>query len=392
MLEAKLAEASVLKKLLDAIKELVTDANFECSEEGITLQAMDNSHVALVAVKLVQNGFKKYRCDRPMPLGVNVGSLTKVLKCAKDDDVCTLRAADEADVLNLVYEAKNSDRISSYDLKLMDIDAETLGIPKTSYEARIVLSSAEFTRIVRDLSLLGDSVRIEVSKEGVRFASDGEAANGNVLLKGQGPIGKVERGPQGDDSDEEDGDAVKKEKKDDGEEGDEEEEEVDKEEEGEKEKDKKKKDKAKVKKEKVDDGDVEMDEEEYQPDEDGEEEKDEDEDEDEDEDGESKKRKKKSNSSPRSAKKAKTASSSKSKKGKSKANDGEEDEDEAVIIQMNSHVSLTFSLKYLVNFSKSSNLVKRVELYMSNDVPLLVSYDFGQGYIRYYLAPKIGDD
>lgn len=40
---------------------------------------------------------------------------------------------------------------------------------------------------------------------------------------------------------------------------------------------------------------------------------------------------------------------------------------------MNSHVSLTFSLKYLVNFSKSSNLVKRVELYMSNDVPLLVS-------------------
>ncbi|KAJ3874590.1 proliferating cell nuclear antigen, N-terminal domain-containing protein [Lentinula edodes] len=383
MLEAKLAEASVLKKLLDAIKELVTDANFECSEEGITLQAMDNSHVALVAVKLVQNGFKKYRCDRPMPLGVNVGSLTKVLKCAKDDDVCTLRAADEADVLNLVYEAKNSDRISSYDLKLMDIDAETLGIPKTSYEARIVLSSAEFTRIVRDLSLLGDSVRIEVSKEGVRFASDGEAANGNVLLKGQGPIGKVERGPQGDDSDEdENGEGVKEEKKNGGEEEDEEAN-------GEEDEEGEKKKKTKVKKEKTDDGDVEMDED----DDDGEEEKEDEEDEEEEEDGDGKKRKKKSKSSPKPAKKAKTAaSSSKSKKGKSKADDGDEDENEAVIIQMNSHVSLTFSLKYLVNFSKSSNLVKRVELYMSNDVPLLVSYDFGQGYIRYYLAPKIGDD
>lgn len=267
---------------------------------------MDNSHVALVAVKLVQNGFKKYRCDRPMPLGVNVGSLTKVLKCAKDDDVCTLRAADEADVLNLVYEAKSmfslilrifghnsssstdSDRISSYDLKLMDIDAETLGIPKTSYEARIVLSSAEFTRIVRDLSLLGDSVRIEVSKEGVRFASDGEAANGNVLLKGQGPIGKVERGPQGDDSDEEeDGEGVKKEKTNGGEE-EEEEANGEEDEEGEKKKDKK----AKVKKEKTDDGDVEMDEDEgdLQPDDDEEEEK---EDEEEDEDGDGKKRKKK---------------------------------------------------------------------------------------------------
>jgi hypothetical protein len=124
MLEAKLSEAGVLKKLLDgkrlycyfpssfvlisfsAIKELVTDANFECNEEGINLQAMDNSHVALVAVNLESKSFKRYRCDRPIPLGVNLTSLTKVLKCAKDDDECTLKAADEADVLNLVFEGK----------------------------------------------------------------------------------------------------------------------------------------------------------------------------------------------------------------------------------------------------------------------------------------------
>ncbi len=95
-----------LLTVLAAIKELVTDANFECNEEGINLQAMDNSHVALVSVLLEAPGFKRYRCDRPMPLGVNLASLTKVLKCAKDDDECTIKAADEADVLNLVYEAK----------------------------------------------------------------------------------------------------------------------------------------------------------------------------------------------------------------------------------------------------------------------------------------------
>jgi proliferating cell nuclear antigen len=90
-----------------AIKELVTDANFECNEEGINLQAMDNSHVALVSVKLDAVGFKRFRCDRPMPLGVNLNSLTKVLKCAKDDDLCTLKATDDADVLNLTYEARS---------------------------------------------------------------------------------------------------------------------------------------------------------------------------------------------------------------------------------------------------------------------------------------------
>ncbi|PPQ93505.1 hypothetical protein CVT25_005203 [Psilocybe cyanescens] len=165
-----------------AIKELVTDANFECNEEGIVLRAMDNSYVALVSIKFGAPGFTRYRCDRPMTLGVKLMSLTKVLRCAKDDDICTSKAADEADVLNLVYETKNSDRIAEYDMKLMDIDADSLTIPETEYGARVALPSSEFTRIVCDLSQLGESVRIEVSKEGVRFANDGEAANGSVLL------------------------------------------------------------------------------------------------------------------------------------------------------------------------------------------------------------------
>lgn len=100
--------AGSLKPLLfcTAVKELVSDANFECNEEGINLQAMDNSHVALVSVLLQANGFRSYRCDRPLPLGMNLGSLSKVLKCAKDDDICTLKAVDDADSLNLIYEAK----------------------------------------------------------------------------------------------------------------------------------------------------------------------------------------------------------------------------------------------------------------------------------------------
>lgn len=68
-------------------------------------------------------------------------------------------------------------------MKLMDIDADTLNIPETEYDVRVTMPSSEFSRIVRDLMQLGESVRIEVSKEGVRFASDGEAANGSVLLR-----------------------------------------------------------------------------------------------------------------------------------------------------------------------------------------------------------------
>lgn len=83
---------------------MITDANFDCSDNGIALQAMDNSHVALVALLLRHEGFEPYRCDRSLALGVNLVSLSKVLRCAGNDDIITLKADDTADVLSLTFE------------------------------------------------------------------------------------------------------------------------------------------------------------------------------------------------------------------------------------------------------------------------------------------------
>ncbi|KAG5456484.1 MAG: proliferating cell nuclear antigen, partial [Olpidium bornovanus] len=101
MFEARMQQGSIIKKILDAVKDLVNDANFDCSEEGISLQAMDNSHVALVALLLRSEGFDPYRCDRNMPLGINLSSLGKILKCAGNEDIITLKADDNGDLLSL---------------------------------------------------------------------------------------------------------------------------------------------------------------------------------------------------------------------------------------------------------------------------------------------------
>lgn len=54
-------------------------------------------------------------------------------------------------------------------------------------------------------------------------------------------------------------------------------------------------------------------------------------------------------------------------------------------------MSLTFSLKYLVNFCKASALSSQVKICLSNEVPLLVEYAVqGTSWLRFYLAPKVG--
>lgn len=75
MFEAKLSEAAMLKKIMDAIKDLVNEASWDCSGAGMSLQAMDTSHVSLVAVNMRCEGFEKYRCDRNVTLGMNLNRL-----------------------------------------------------------------------------------------------------------------------------------------------------------------------------------------------------------------------------------------------------------------------------------------------------------------------------
>jgi proliferating cell nuclear antigen PCNA len=50
-----------------------------------------------------------------------------------------------------------NDRISDFELKLMDIDSEHLGIPDTEYSAVVRMPATEFSRICKDLSNIGDT-------------------------------------------------------------------------------------------------------------------------------------------------------------------------------------------------------------------------------------------
>lgn len=192
MFEAKLEKAGLLKKIIDAISNLVQEVNFDCSTSGIALQAMDSAHVSLVALILRADGFEHFRCDRHMSLGINLTSLTKILKCAGNDDTLTIRAQDsDSDTVTFIFENKN--KVSEFELKLMAIESEKLGIPETSYSAQVKMPAAEFQRIIQSMSTLGDTVIIGAAKDGVKFSVTGDLGSGNTMIK---------RGAAADDEDE----------------------------------------------------------------------------------------------------------------------------------------------------------------------------------------------
>lgn len=143
---------------------------------------MDNSHVSLVALSLQHDYFEKYRCDRNVSLGLDLKSLAKVLKCASGDDAVTISAADKPDKVQLSFESLNKERTADYELRLLNLEQEHLGIPETDYACVVHMPSTEFARICRDLSAFSESVVIDCNKDGIKFSANGEMGSANIKL------------------------------------------------------------------------------------------------------------------------------------------------------------------------------------------------------------------
>ena len=67
----------VLRILIEALKEILTDTNVVFDESGIKLIATDNSHIVLIHMKLLCDNFEEYYCEKKANIGLNMNNLFK---------------------------------------------------------------------------------------------------------------------------------------------------------------------------------------------------------------------------------------------------------------------------------------------------------------------------
>ena len=200
MFEARIASGVILKKIVEAIKDLVTDVNLDATPEGISLQAMDSSHVALVSLSLKPNGFSVYKISKPLTLGISISNLAKVMKLAGFDDEISLQAEEDPSFLKITFENKKQDKKTEFNLNLITLDSEHLGIPETNYSSEIVMNSTEFSKLIKELHALSETVTVETTLKYVRFTIEGEVGTGSVEIQTCDQDEKMEGGVKEDEA------------------------------------------------------------------------------------------------------------------------------------------------------------------------------------------------
>lgn len=168
-----LDNCGIFKQLVDATKDLVQDVIFKVNQDKLEFQAMDTAHVSLCYVKLTRDIFDSYEIQQPTEMGVSLTNLSKILKCASNEDRLTITRPNE-DLMSLVIENFQKKTRLTFNMKLMHLDNEELHVPDKDYHFKLSLQTSEFKKIITDMHPIGDTCSISINKNILKFSVDGD--------------------------------------------------------------------------------------------------------------------------------------------------------------------------------------------------------------------------
>lgn len=192
------------------MKSFTDFINISFDESGLSFQSMDNSHVSVVELSIPETWFSQYTCAKSIVLGINISILHKILATKEKNQILHIVYENENDTLEIhflnavenilkeketekpkktrktkknetdtteeVQEKSVKTELKSYDkhfqIPLVDLEMEMMEIPKIDYEVDFSLASVNFSNIVSQLKMFGDSIEMQCSEEKIILNSN----------------------------------------------------------------------------------------------------------------------------------------------------------------------------------------------------------------------------
>jgi len=182
--EFRTVQSSAFRVLIEALKEILTDANFIIDATGIKLMAMDPSHTILVHLKLEAEQFEYYKCEKSMTIGLNMLNLFKLIKTMNNSDYLSF-FIDRNNNNKLGIKINNCDKKveTVYFLNLMDLQESQISIPPAVFESVITIPSSDFQKLMRDMTNIGEIVEIKSIGEQLQFSCFGDFASQETIMQ-----------------------------------------------------------------------------------------------------------------------------------------------------------------------------------------------------------------
>ncbi len=171
---------TIFYKSIELVKDIIDIINFNFSKDGISFQAMDCAHVALVSGSFHRHFFSTLEFEKHfVQKGIHLKSLFLCLKCCQDDDKVSFMENDKEEFLIEII--KKDNEVYTFVLPTIDMESNELQIPEDEkYECECHLKSSAFYEMIKNVSVFGDT--ISISNKGKLLDIRGENSIGSLCI------------------------------------------------------------------------------------------------------------------------------------------------------------------------------------------------------------------
>ena len=187
VLTLKTVQIAPFRTLMTALKDILLETNISFQPDGIRIINMDKTHTILAHLYLEAQNFEFYECKKEkIIIGVNMFHLFKLINSIDNDDTLTIyiENSDYVDgiVNHLALKFENGDikQCKTQKLRLIEPDPEELECPDVKFSSVINLPSADFQKIIRDLSCISDKLEIKSVGNELIFKCSGQFASAEI--------------------------------------------------------------------------------------------------------------------------------------------------------------------------------------------------------------------
>ena len=175
LLNIKTVQASTIKLVIDAMKEILMDVNLEFDDTGMKIIALDNTHIVLIHLKLEAEKFEKYHCEKKLYVGINMLKFHMLIKTITNTDILSLFILkNEPSILGITIENSERNVKTTYKLSMLDIDVVNVDIPPQDFNTIITMPSAYLQKIIRDMHNLAEYIEIKNINDKLMLSCQGE--------------------------------------------------------------------------------------------------------------------------------------------------------------------------------------------------------------------------
>jgi proliferating cell nuclear antigen len=187
VLTIKTVQIAPFRTLMTALKDILLETNITFKPDGIRIINMDKSHTILAHLFLAAPNFEFYECKKEkIIIGVNMYHLFKLINSIDNNDTLTIYIEnnDYADgiVSHLALKFENGEikQCKTQKLRLIEPEPEELEYPDVKFSSIINLPSADFQKIIRDLSCISDKLEIKSVGNELIFKCSGQFASAEI--------------------------------------------------------------------------------------------------------------------------------------------------------------------------------------------------------------------